>query len=153
MLRKLCALTAALMFIAPLTATAQEDDGGPEVFGKQLDVSSSFITSTGGSSSTTTSSVSGFSDEFSELERQELLRDRLEHDRAAVAEAVALGAGDALGDLAMIFGVPQAQKALLGRALRARRGALLALLAGAPGGMEEAAEFMRIVGPLTGDAG
>lgn len=147
MSRHLCVCLCVLMSLLPAICIAQDEEGGgPEVFGKQLDVSSGFITTTSGSSSSTTSTVSGLSDEFSELDmRRELLRDRLEHDRAAVAEAVALGAGGALDDLAMIFGVPQRDRARLGRALRANKGALLALLAQPAGGMAEVDAFMQIV--------
>jgi hypothetical protein len=147
MSRKLCVFVVAFMLSAPLAASAQdEEDGGPEIFGKQLDVSSGFITTTSGSSSSTTSTISMDEDLLGSRDlRRELLRDRLEHDRAAVADAVALGAGGALGDLAMIFGVPQAERARLGLALRSRRAALLALLAQPAGGAAEADQFMAIV--------
>lgn len=56
------------------------------------------------------------------------LQDYLEQHRAQVNEGLALGAGDAVEDLAQLFGVPSTHVVPFGQLLRARRAQLKALI-------------------------
>jgi hypothetical protein len=109
---------------------AQESDhSGPEVFGKKVDISGGFMTTTGSSTSTAVSVLAGGSDGFQDLDLcDEQLREQLEHDRAGLAEAIALGAGDSYHDLMRVLGLNAPQRAAFAGALRARRAELVKLL-------------------------
>lgn len=78
--------------------------------------------------------------------RAAFLQDYLEQHRAQVNEGLALGAGDAVEDLAQLFGVPKTHLAPFGQLLRARR-ARLSMLMGhhAPISAQAALDFAQLI--------
>ena len=118
--------TAALLWMAPTAAAQHRGDAGAVV---------SSVTSTQlsilGVPLTTTTSVVGLPLTSSGLVLWLLLRDAsaayIDCNSTAVVQALAMGSGDSVGDLAALYGVQPEAHAAFGEVLRRERPALLPL--------------------------
>lgn len=122
-------LTAAAAFLFTAMPTAQADEVivfAPGLLTTTTTTAGVVVVSATGPFLSTTSSTSssGGHHHHRHCQAEEYLR----HNQAAVRQALALGAGQGVDDLATLFAVPPDQRASFARTLRQHRATLLPLI-------------------------